>query len=72
MDIAGMDIDSWRSIITVLSFVLFIGIVWWAYSDRRKATYDAAALSVLDDEDEGGGNLAEAATVIRDNREKSS
>lgn len=59
-----MDIDSWRSIITVLSFVLFIGIVWWAYSDRRKATYDAAALSVLNDDDEN-------ATIL-DNREKSS
>jgi cytochrome c oxidase cbb3-type subunit 4 len=47
-----MDIDSLRSIITVLSFVLFIGIVWWAYSDRRKATYDAAAKSVLDDDDQ--------------------
>ena len=59
-----MDIDSWRAVITVLSFMLFIGIVWWAYSDRRKATYDMAALSVLNDDGEDA--------AILDNREKSS
>jgi cytochrome c oxidase cbb3-type subunit 4 len=66
-----VDIDSWRSIITVLSFVLFIGIVWWAYSDRRKATYDAAALSVLDDDgfSSVGMLAAPSTTTLRDNRE---
>jgi cytochrome c oxidase cbb3-type subunit 4 len=38
-----MDINDLRSIFTVLAFIAFIGIVWWAYSDRRKATYDEAA-----------------------------
>lgn len=68
-----MDIDSWRSVITVLSFLLFIGIVWWAYSDRRKATYDAAAASVLDDdgEDDAVGATGTSAAIL-DNREKSS
>jgi cytochrome c oxidase cbb3-type subunit 4 len=32
-----MDINDLRSIITVLAFLAFMGIVWWAYSDRRKA-----------------------------------
>jgi cytochrome c oxidase cbb3-type subunit 4 len=31
------------SIMTVVSFVLFIGIVAWAYSKRRKAAFEAAA-----------------------------
>lgn len=31
------------SLLTVLSFLLFIGIVAWAYSSRRKAAFDAAA-----------------------------
>jgi cytochrome c oxidase cbb3-type subunit 4 len=34
----------------VLAFIAFIGIVWWAYSDRRKATYDEAAMLPLDDD----------------------
>ena len=30
-----MDINDLRAGFTVLTFVLFVGIVWWAYSDRR-------------------------------------
>ena len=47
-----MDINDLRSIFTVLAFALFIGIVWWAYSDRRKSTYEAAAMLPLDDDSE--------------------
>ena len=32
-----------RSVVTVLSFISFIGIVWWAYSARRGADFEAAA-----------------------------
>ncbi|RLJ63577.1 cbb3-type cytochrome oxidase subunit 3 [Sulfurisoma sediminicola] len=45
-----MDINDLRSIITVLVFLAFVGIVWWAYSDRRKDAYDKAARSVLEDD----------------------
>ena len=45
-----MDINDLRAGVTVLTFVLFIGIVWWAYSDRRKAAYDEAARIPLDDD----------------------
>ena len=31
------------SVLTVISFFLFIGIVLWAYSSRRKKAFDAAA-----------------------------
>jgi len=31
------------SVFTAISFVLFVGIVLWAYSSRRKKTFDAAA-----------------------------
>lgn len=44
-----MDINDLRSVITVLLFLVFIGIVWWAYSDRRKQAYDQAARIPLDD-----------------------
>jgi cytochrome c oxidase cbb3-type subunit 4 len=31
------------SIFTVLSFFAFVGIVWWAYSARRKHSFEEAA-----------------------------
>jgi cytochrome c oxidase cbb3-type subunit IV len=46
-----MDINDFRSIFTVLSFFAFGGIVWWAYSDRRKQTYDEAARIPLEEDD---------------------
>lgn len=46
-----MDLNDVRVVVTVLTFVAFIGIVWWAYSSRRKATYDEAARMVLEDDD---------------------
>ncbi len=41
------------SVMTVVSFVVFIGIVLWAYSGRRKSAFDAAAQApfALDDDD---------------------
>ncbi len=62
-----MDINDLRSFITVLAFVSFLGIVWWAYSDRRKDTYEAAAMLPLDG-DEGD----EIPQATRTNERKSS
>ena len=45
-----MDINDLRSLFTVLAFIAFLGIVWWAYSDRRKQTYEEAARLPLDDD----------------------
>jgi cytochrome c oxidase cbb3-type subunit 4 len=45
-----VDINDLRSLFTVLALIAFIGIVWWAYSDRRKATYEEAAMLPLDDD----------------------
>jgi cytochrome c oxidase cbb3-type subunit 4 len=39
-----------HSIWTVLVFVVFIGIVLWAFSGRRKKDFDEAARLVLDDD----------------------
>lgn len=43
------------SVFTVLSFFVFIGIVLWAYSSRRKQGFDEAARDpfALPDETEG-------------------
>lgn len=38
-----MDINDLRSVVTVLSFATFIGIVWWAYSRRSKQRFEEAA-----------------------------
>ena len=41
-----------HSIWTVLVFVLFVGIVIWAYSSKRKGAFDEAARLALDDDDD--------------------
>jgi cytochrome c oxidase cbb3-type subunit 4 len=38
-----MDINDLRTIITALSFVVFAGIVFWAYSSRQRARFEEAA-----------------------------
>ncbi len=39
-----------RSIVTVASFISFIGIIWWAYSGRRKQDFAEAAQLPFADE----------------------
>lgn len=38
-----MDINTLRSIVTVLALIAFLGIVFWAWSGRNKARFDEAA-----------------------------
>ena len=45
-----MDINDLRIVFTVLSFVVFIGIVLWAYSGKRKKAFQEAAQLALDDD----------------------
>ena len=37
-----MDVNDFRNGVTLLSFVLFGGIVWWACSRRNQAAFDEA------------------------------
>jgi cytochrome c oxidase cbb3-type subunit 4 len=46
-----MDISLIRSIVTVVTFITFLGIIAWAYSGRRKEAFDAAARLVLEDDE---------------------
>lgn len=39
-----------HAIWTVVLFIVFIGIVLWAYSNRRKKDFDEAARLALDDD----------------------
>jgi cytochrome c oxidase cbb3-type subunit 4 len=45
------DINIWRSIITLLSLVLFVGLMVWTWNRKRHHAFDEAArLPFLDDE----------------------
>ena len=46
-----MDINTARSIVTVLTFIAFLGLVWWAWSGRNKAKFDEAAQHLLRHDD---------------------
>ncbi len=46
-----MDINDLRSLGTVLAFLAFIGIVAWAWSGKRKQSYEEAARLPLEDDD---------------------
>lgn len=46
-----MDINDLRSIMTVIFFALFVGIVVWAFSPGRKKEFDEAARLVMDNDE---------------------
>jgi cbb3-type cytochrome oxidase subunit 3 len=46
-----MDMEWMRSAMTVIAFVAFIGIVLWAWRARKQSDFEAAARSVLRDDD---------------------
>jgi cytochrome c oxidase cbb3-type subunit 4 len=56
-----MDINDLRSIFTVLVVVMFASIVVWAYSSKRKDSFEEAARLALDDDDVAvrGGNAGQ-------------
>jgi cytochrome c oxidase cbb3-type subunit 4 len=44
LDINLIDINTLRSIVTVLAFLAFVGIVIWVWQPRRKSAFHEAAL----------------------------
>jgi len=46
-----MDVNLIRTLITVLCFLAFIGIVVWAYSGKQRARFEEAANLPFEDED---------------------
>ena len=46
-----MDIGTLRGLGTLLVFVAFIGVVLWAYSNKRKSSFDEAANLPFADEE---------------------
>ena len=48
-----MDINTVREIVTVVSFLIFLGILLWAFDARTAQSFrDAAELPFLDDDEE--------------------
>ncbi|MGL6261797.1 cbb3-type cytochrome oxidase subunit 3 [Vibrio sp. WXL103] len=45
-----MDIGTFHSIWTIVLFVSFIGVVWWAYGKSRKSRFEEAANLIFDDD----------------------
>jgi cytochrome c oxidase cbb3-type subunit 4 len=46
-----MDYGTLRGLIALLILALFVIIVVWSYSKKRKATFDKVASSIFDDND---------------------
>ncbi|MDP2561549.1 cbb3-type cytochrome c oxidase subunit 3 [Psychrobium sp. 1_MG-2023] len=53
-----MDYATFRGISTVGMLILFIGIYAWAYSSRRKKSFDEAANLVFADEQNHDNKIA--------------
>lgn len=47
-----MDIGTFRGITTLLVMIAFLGVVFWAYSKRRKNDFDEAKNLPFADEDD--------------------
>ena len=46
-----MDINTLRTLMTLLAFSAFLGVVWWAYGPSRRERFESDALLVFDEDD---------------------
>ena len=65
-----MDINDLRSLYTVVTFVVFLAIVWWAYSGKRKQAFEEAALLPFTDDEPV--EAARQSAPLRQNERKAS
>ncbi|MBL8525369.1 MAG: cbb3-type cytochrome c oxidase subunit 3 [Betaproteobacteria bacterium] len=47
----NLTVNELRTVITTLSFIVFTGIVWWAWSGRQKARFEEASQLPFADDD---------------------
>lgn len=45
-----MNAGNLSGVMTILAFVAFLGVVYWAFGAKRKADFDAAARLPLEDD----------------------
>jgi cytochrome c oxidase cbb3-type subunit 4 len=55
-----------NAIATILAMVVFFGIVWWAFSSRRKQANDEAAHIPFDLPDEGKSTEQKKSNEVKD------
>ncbi|WP_317203299.1 cbb3-type cytochrome c oxidase subunit 3 [Janthinobacterium sp.] len=48
--------DSASSVMTVISFITFIGIMWWTFITHRRSDFDVAAQLPFADDDAAGND----------------
>ena len=53
-----MDANDLRIIFTLVAFIVFLGILWWAFSGQRKQAFDEAAMLPFSDDEPEAGTLA--------------
>ena len=46
-----MDFTLFQALWTIVVMVTFLGIVWWAFSSKRKAAFDEAARLPFDEDE---------------------
>ena len=63
-----MDINDLRSIMTVVSFAVFLGIVWWAYGKGSKHRFEEAANLPFAEDD---GDRVHAGPARQEQRKRS-
>lgn len=56
----AMDYGTYRGIYTLILLVLFLVIVYWAYSKNRKNKFDDIANSILEDDVDDNTNSKES------------
>jgi len=54
-----MELNDLRSVMTVISFIVFLGIIVWAFSRRRRGSFDVAASLPLQDDGSGADGAAQ-------------
>jgi cytochrome c oxidase cbb3-type subunit 4 len=64
-----MDVNELRTIITTLSFIIFLGIVYWAYSGRQKSRFDEAANLPFADDDMQERTIQKNAAIEQESKD---
>ena len=53
-----MDLNTLRSLVTLLSFIAFIGVVLWAWSGKNRVRFQQAAMLPFAYDDDGPEHTA--------------
>ena len=70
MDI-GEFLNGLAPVVTIVSFITFIGIVWWAYNGHRNRAFDEAALLPFDQDEDSPIDALRAGSATQSKRNAS-